>query len=498
MGKKPAISYIIESYPKNTEFVVTLGYKGEQVKDFLTLAYPEKKFTYVWVDKYEGPGTSLGYSMLQAEKKLQAPFVYHACDTIVEGFKVPLLTSNWVAGIRIKGDATHYASFDVNKKGEVVRFNPKGTKKYGLIHIGLVGIRDYKSFWKGLRNAYTQHPDDTSLNDISGIKEMLVSGVRFKAVKVRQWLDIGNPPALALARAKISDRFDNLDKVDEALFFFKGFAIKFFADPNKVANRVKRSKILGSLAPKTLAVKKNFYKYKFAKGSRYSDVVTAADVSRFLDWSKKNLWKPKKDVGGKKFQKICRDFYEKKTFERIEKFLASRSIKDEEVVINGERVAAVRDLLKKTDFKWLSSGLQTAFHGDYILENIIKTQEGYTLLDWRQDFGGLLKGGDMYYDLAKFYHNLVVNHDVIHRNKFVVGVRGKRATLAITRKPHLVATEKAFEKWVIDEGLDLDKVRILRAIIWLNMSPLHHAPFDHFLYYFGRYELYKVIEKTTK
>ena len=40
IGKKPAISYIIEAYPKKTEFVITLGYFGDQVRDFLELVYP--------------------------------------------------------------------------------------------------------------------------------------------------------------------------------------------------------------------------------------------------------------------------------------------------------------------------------------------------------------------------------------------------------------------------------------------------------------------------
>ena len=53
VGKKPAISYIVEAYPKEVELVVTVGYFGEQVKDFLTLAYPERKITFIieWFKK---------------------------------------------------------------------------------------------------------------------------------------------------------------------------------------------------------------------------------------------------------------------------------------------------------------------------------------------------------------------------------------------------------------------------------------------------------------
>lgn len=54
IGNKPAISYIVESYPENTSYVITLGYYGQQVKDFLQLAYPDRSFEFVTVDKYEG------------------------------------------------------------------------------------------------------------------------------------------------------------------------------------------------------------------------------------------------------------------------------------------------------------------------------------------------------------------------------------------------------------------------------------------------------------
>ena len=67
VGKKPAISYIVESYPKEIEMVITVGYFANQVQDFLTLAYPDRNFKFINVDKFDGEGTSLGYSMLKAK-----------------------------------------------------------------------------------------------------------------------------------------------------------------------------------------------------------------------------------------------------------------------------------------------------------------------------------------------------------------------------------------------------------------------------------------------
>ena len=97
IGKKPALSYIIESYPDDVEFVVTLGHYGEQVEQFLNLAYPDKKITYVPVENYDGEGSSLLYSMSLCKDELQCPFIFHACDTVVEKEEFDF-NSNWVAG----------------------------------------------------------------------------------------------------------------------------------------------------------------------------------------------------------------------------------------------------------------------------------------------------------------------------------------------------------------------------------------------------------------
>ena len=45
--KKAAISHIIDRFPNNTEFVIAIGHFGKQVKNFLKLTYPEKKFKFV-------------------------------------------------------------------------------------------------------------------------------------------------------------------------------------------------------------------------------------------------------------------------------------------------------------------------------------------------------------------------------------------------------------------------------------------------------------------
>jgi dTDP-glucose pyrophosphorylase/thiamine kinase-like enzyme len=493
VGKKPAISYIIEQYPKNTEFVITIGYFGDQVKELLGLVYPDRKFKFVEVDKYEGPGTSLGYSMLQASSQLQCPFIYHACDTIVTGKNIPTPKMNWIGGFRGEG-SSHYASFDA-VDGKVQQMYDKGMIDPDFLHIGLVGVQEYKSFWEKLQEMYAQNSNNSALNDVEVISRMIGEGSEFRVVDFERWYDIGNVESLNKARTEIDDSFRILDKSDESIFIFDKFVVKFFYDEKIVAQRVARGKILHGLVPAIEGATKNFYRYKYAKGQLYSKVATPSDFSRFLEWSKKNLWKPSKEVSAEAFKNICHDFYYTKTVERVERLLKSRTLKDEEMLINDERVPTVKKMLEMIDFDELCDTEQRGFHGDLILDNLLKTGARYTLIDWRQSFGGLLKSGDIYYDLSKLNHNLTVNHEIINKDLFTIEIEKNVVRCDILRKENLVQCQKALFEFLEKNGYDKKRVKILTALIWLNMSPLHHHPFDLFLFYFGKLNLWRALNE---
>jgi hypothetical protein len=223
-------------------------------------------------------------------------------------------------------------------------------------------------------------------------------------------------------------------------------------------------------------------------------VANPDDFAKLLTWAKKKLWRPVTEVSNQEFKKICRNFYFDKTKERVKRFLEANGIKDETNIINGVSVPSVARLLDLVDFDWLTNTAQSQFHGDFILENIIKTKTGYCLIDWRQDFGGLLKAGDIYYDLAKLNHNLTVNHNLVNKDLFDIKVNDDRTVECdILVKSTLSDCRQVLFKFLEQEHLDRRKVSMLTALIWLNMSPLHHHPFNIFLFYFGKYHLWQAI-----
>lgn len=196
---RPAIEHILVSYPKNVPIVVTLGYLGESVKAYLEKEHPDRKFEFVWVDKYEGPGSSLGYSMLKAKDNLQCPFIFHACDGIfVE--PIPAPEYNWIGGfvddwkttdLPLEQYRTHAMKDDV-----IMNLNDRGVPGFDSVHIGLDGIHDYKIYWDTLQSIYDKDPNDAQISDVPILDSMIKQGVEFKWIPYKVWLDTGNIPAL--------------------------------------------------------------------------------------------------------------------------------------------------------------------------------------------------------------------------------------------------------------------------------------------------------------
>ncbi len=153
-------------------------------------------------------------------------------------------------------------------------------------------------------------------------------------------------------------------------------------------------------------------------------------------------------------------------------------------------MGSIDELLLKIDWNYLNTDELYQFHGDFILDNIIYSNNSYKLLDWRQDFGGNISHGDMYYDLAKLRHNIIFNHDNINNGLFKINEENNEIKVDLKCNYLLLKQLEDFDKFVLEKNLNLKKIKILTSIIWLNMSPLHEYHISKFLYYFGKFNLF--------
>ena len=210
-------------------------------------------------------------------------------------------------------------------------------------------------------------------------------------------------------------------------------------------------------------------------------------------WKIKKITKIEKNI----FIKHCLLFYKNKTFKRISLFYKKFYIKDKKEIINGHTIPKLSELLNQVDWQNISNGIPVRFHGDFHFENILfqKEKNKFILLDWRENFSKYLNLGDIYYDFAKLMHGLIVNHGIIANDQYSALWKDGEIKYDLHRKQSLVECEHKFNNWIVSSGYDLKKVRILTALIYLNIAALHHYPYSLLLYGLGKKMLYKESSK---
>ncbi len=264
--------------------------------------------------------------------------------------------------------------------------------------------------------------------------------------------------------------------------------IKFYADPVMTVRRVERAGRLKTLVPKISVQSDHFYAYLYQPGCLLTEVSNIEVFNNLLEQLRPTLFtpitlEPEQQV---EFFDQCRSFYETKSRQRIDQYRQANGVGDNDWWVNGEAVPGVATLLDKIPWENLSEGVPGLFHGDFQPENIVITDDGgTTLIDWRQDFAGETRWGDIYYDLAKLYHALIISAPVIRANNYAVEIKGEQVELSFQLKSNLLEFLRHFDGFIINNGWDLKRVRILTGLIYLNIAPLHHHPYSELLYYYG-------------
>ena len=491
ISNRPTICHLIEQFPADAKFVIALGHKGNLVQEFLELAYPDRHFDYAHVDPFEGEGSGLGLSLLACKQHLLEPFVFISCDTLVDGF-IPPPDKNWMGYAEVQ-DLDPYRTLEV-AHDQVIEICEKGVGKFPGYkpYIGLAGIADHEAFWMAMESG---GPKAIQMGEAHGLRALLPKGIEAKSFV---WHDTGNIDALNRAREfyREPNEPNILEKANEAIWFVGNHVIKFSNDKKFIANRVERAKELEGFVPNITGRGVNMYRYTKVDGKVFSDIVNLPLFKLLLEHSKQ-FWQFKNFNEKERvtFKQTCMRFYRDKTFERVELFYKNFSRQDSMKPINGLDMPLLKELLDAVDWDWLSDGLAGRFHGDFHFENILwsPVREQFTFLDWRQDFGNNLSVGDVYYDMAKLLHGLIISHEIISNGFYGIEESNHEIKYDFHRKQILVDCEKYFMGWAKSNNYDVKKLKVLTALIFLNIAALHHYPYSFLLFSLGKKSLLDVI-----
>lgn len=488
LENKPVISHIIDKLG-DTEIVIAVGYKSEQIKTYMNTVHSDKNITYVDVDNFDKVGSGPGYSLLCCKEELQEPFVFTSVDTLVtDDIDIMSIEENWL-GVSLveKKESLQYCLVDGSKYLDRLYYGTGDTA-----YIGMAGIYDYKSFWDSLEEHQIIKDEYQVIHGFDGLEHMKL--INFT------WYDTGNNDSYTETK-KVFCNDVVANKSDEAIFIDNGKVVKYFDDKHKVSKRIKRADYLNGNCPIIEYVNKNMYCYDYIDGEMLSNITDESLMRKFLDDCKSKLWK--EAYINDNFLEDCKEMYETKTKERVKKLYGSKL--DNISIINGLKVQPVEKMLNKINWvDFYDKAVPSYFHGDLQPENVLydDKNEKFVLIDWRQSFGSSEDVGDVYYDLGKIYHAIMINGQSILKDMFRYKIVGDNASVEFYAKSNLVYFMDVFKQFCSDNDYDWDVVELLGILQYFSICTLYDnfkdGRYGDFLFLYGKYLLSKFLLRSKK
>lgn len=487
INNKAIISHIIEKFPESYDIIIAVGYQKESLIEYCKLAHSDRNFKFVDVDKWENSKIGPGYTALKCKEYLQRPFYITTADCLIDG-DMPKLDGNWL-GVYPTGCPEKYSTAKLDENSNILEFVNKSDNGFDYAFIGLASVWDYSIFWNQLESNF----EDTELVS-AWYNPSIYPTLKAKELK---WFDTGNLDDIEKSKEHFNDNPLSLHKeIDEITYKIKNKFLKFNPDKNVTKNRTLRGNLMVNLIPTGFHGTCNFISYNWEEGItlyEYNSVNIYNKFLSFLDnvinnsktWTNPNLIKP---------------FYIDKTYSRIDLFIKKygESYLNNSFKINDKIYPSLKSILEKIDFNFDSHLFYSSFHGDLQFDNIIynSTLEKFTYIDWRESFAGNTEGGDLYYDISKLYGGCILPYNILKNEESITLTEGVSVINYSHNTSHqLTEFIKLYENWLINNKYDLNKVKLITGLIYLNMSPLHSNKFNKMLWFKSIEMLYESVHK---
>ena len=470
---KPIIQHIIEKIPNDLNIGVLLGYKSQQVKDYLILAFPSRKITFINIDDWTSNKSGTKYSLMSARKFLRQSFWYFPCDGIYENTN--FMSAHFSEDVFIvdkidHNQAIHYLTFTLDEN----RISEQYFKSNGVggeyAFTGVMKIKNKDEFFNKLEASNSNEfvsiiPNQSLTYNADG------------------WKDFGNHEKYIEEISK-TEGFD-FSKSGEYTYQLNDKIIKWWADPDISNQKLEKPRIKPDVFPKGIESLNQFLFYAKAPGAPFYESLSPEKFNSLLDWLKNKVWFPA-EIDIKQHLSL---FYKEKSISRINLLGDRKEFEDyKPKYINNVKVEPWQYYFDHIKWSYLIEENYPSFiHGDLQFDNIIydQTTEEFTLIDWRHDFSGLKSIGDLYYDFAKMLGGIYVNYQQIKKGNFNFDCTNHKVSFElpeINKKNELISILELHVKQI---GLDFRKVQELVPLIFWNMAPLHKEPFSNLCWSLG-------------
>lgn len=501
LNGRAVLSHQLERVPRSYRVVIAVGYRADQVRDYVALAHPDRFVEFVDVAGWDRPGGGPGASLLACRDAVGDDDVFvTSCDTLwapdpdllVVGTKswlgtaaVPpdTLLSRWcVAELDARSGDTVIALHD-KVGGEAAELRRARGVLRAYVGLAYVARADASAFWDGVATGDAVAGERQVTGGLAAL-----AATKSLALRPVSWTDVGDERSYRQAVARYSGY--DWTKSGQATYVLPdaGRVIKFNADPAVTAARRRRGQVLRGV-PDLVDLDhggSSMLAYRYVPGRTVYAELDALDaalpdpdrlgtrpgetvVHALLAWHRRTYARPlpvEPDPGD--VRAACHEFYWRKTQARLDALGAGGRAD-----LAWQCRSVIDGLL---DLDELNDGAVPTFgHGDFNFGNVLytapewrRTGGPFVGLDWREDFAGH-DWIDVRYDLGKLLAGCYVHWDAARRGDFRPWPAGERYAELI----------RAYvRRWY---RASARAVEIIGALSLLNCAPLHAAPLDEIL-----------------
>ena len=264
-----------------------------------------------------------------------------------------------------------------------------------------------------------------------------------------------------------------------------------------------RHKLLEPYSPKISLIDEYLISYPFIKGKLLSETKEKKFIEVLLNYFEKQVNKVKSNqIIFSEFKNDCDLMWFQKLEQRINDFDAEMKILDEIGIINGVSVERTNKLLDQINRKnFLDACIPCFFHGDPSPENILfDNQNNLKLIDPRPIFGNNNSIGDLYYELAKLDHALIVNGKLIRSNNYGYKlINDNQVEIWIKKIEEFTVFRNHIYRFCLRKNWSTKNLSLATALTLLSISTVHsNKNYNNFLLLTGKYFLKLSIESFKK
>lgn len=155
----------------------------------------------------------------------------------------------------------------------------------------------------------------------------------------------------------------------------------------------------------------------------------------------------------------------------------------DEIVINGVVYKNIRYFETRLNdaIEGLVQNVKVSvMHGDYCFSNILFDTNSFIcrLIDPRGRLGQQTVYGDARYDIAKLRHSVVGGYDFAVHGLFNLVERENVFEISGNYPDFQEKLTEFFDKTTVEFGFDLNEIRLIEALLFLSMIPLHKDNFE--------------------